>query len=154
MGRRGPPPTPTSILKLRGSWRGKARKGEPRAPDGRPPCPTWLRPEAKAAWKRLVPILERMNVLTLADGLTLARYCEMWAQWQDLAVWAQEGDLYCHTESGMAIHPKATLLLRYGEALTRLEDRFGLSPSARARLAIAKEEDDKVDPVEGFFGTA
>jgi P27 family predicted phage terminase small subunit len=41
-----------------------------------PRCPDHLDAEAKKEWKRLVPILRRMKVLTEADGMTLANLCQ------------------------------------------------------------------------------
>ena len=72
MGKRGPPPTPTNVLKRRGSWRGNRNPGEPRPEPGRPRCPSWLGDYAKAAWRHLVPMLDRMAVLTKVDCNALA----------------------------------------------------------------------------------
>jgi len=64
MGHRGPPRTPTSVLKLRGSWRGNARGDEPEPAHDRPDCPEWLSAEERTAWDRVVALLESMRVLT------------------------------------------------------------------------------------------
>ncbi len=40
MGKRGPHPTPTAILKMRGSWLVNGRKGEVQGPRGRPDLDT------------------------------------------------------------------------------------------------------------------
>jgi transposase len=79
MGTRGPPPTPTNILAMRGSWRSKRNPHEPHPEPGRPRCPRWLDKQAKAAWKQLAPQLDRMGVLAKVDGNALARYCQLWA---------------------------------------------------------------------------
>jgi hypothetical protein len=42
MGKRGPPPTPTPILQLRGSWRGKLNRDEPQPEPVAPEKPSWL----------------------------------------------------------------------------------------------------------------
>ena len=65
MGRRGPPPTPTPMLKLRGSWRADVNRAEPQPEMGKPKCPDWIDVYAKAAWKQLVPQLEQMGVLKM-----------------------------------------------------------------------------------------
>ena len=74
MGNRGPAPTPTVIRKAEGNP-GKRpfndREPQPRAI--RPKMPKHLDPPAKKEWKRLCPMLERLHVLTEADGIAFAR---------------------------------------------------------------------------------
>src|SRR5262245_17317041 len=83
MGRRGPQPTPTEILRLRGSWRAKEREGEVVYSRGRPTCPAFLSREAKAEWRRQMPQLEAAGVLATVDRAVLAAYCEAWAEFVD-----------------------------------------------------------------------
>jgi phage terminase small subunit len=75
MGRRGPAPTPTPLLKLRGSTliTKKRERAEVKGPEGRPDCPDWLKDDARAAWDYLVPQLETMGILTRIDGNALSR---------------------------------------------------------------------------------
>src|SRR5581483_7260694 len=80
MGRRGPPPTPTKILELRGSWRAKERPGEPQPPPGAPPMPEWLSEEARAEWQRMAPELEALGLLSVLDRAALAAYCQAYAE--------------------------------------------------------------------------
>ncbi len=79
MGKRGPKPTPTAVLKLRGSTlvTGRREAAEVQGPAGTPDAPEWLDEEARAAWDRIVPLLEGMGVLTRIDGNALARYCRL-----------------------------------------------------------------------------
>ena len=53
------------------------REPKPRATV--PRCPEHLDDRAKKEWKRLVPVLRRMHVLTEADGMTLANLCQTWS---------------------------------------------------------------------------
>ena len=84
MGRRGPTPTPTEVLKLRGSTlvTKHRERTEAKGPAGKPRCPEWLDADAKAMWRKLVPQLATMGVLTLVDGNALARYCRLWSRWR------------------------------------------------------------------------
>ena len=76
MGERGAAPLPRRVLEMRGSWRAKARGREPEPERRRPRCPRWLRPEAKKAWKRLIPQIERMGILATCDENMLGQYCQ------------------------------------------------------------------------------
>src|SRR5438552_1152817 len=97
MGRRGPRPTPTEILKLRGSTLVTERrvKSEAKGPPGKPTCPSWLDANAKGAWRQLVPMLEEMGVLTRIDGNALTRYCRMWSRWRKAEEFLEsKGEVY------------------------------------------------------------
>jgi P27 family predicted phage terminase small subunit len=77
----GPRPTPTSILKLRGSWRGKDRPDADLEPN-MPKMPSWLSAAAKAEWKRRIPELNALGVLQKVDVTILAMYCTDFAEWE------------------------------------------------------------------------
>lgn len=143
MGLRGPPKTPTQILMLHNSWRAREREGrEPTPEAARPEKPNWLSERAGEAWDAIVAIVERMRILTVADGVALARYCTLWARWYEAEQFLQEhGPTYpIRDDSGkvkyIAQHPQVGIANQLSSQLGRLEDRFGLTPSARASLSI------------------
>src|SRR5712691_9457498 len=80
MGYRGPIPKPSAIARAEGNP-GKRRLNdcEPQPRATTPRCPDHLDAEAKKEWKRLVPVLRRMRVLTEADWMTLANLCQIWS---------------------------------------------------------------------------
>ncbi len=128
---RGRLPTPTGVLKMRGSWRAKARKDEPQPEKGSPRCPSRLSPGARKVWQAIVPLLDGMGVLTKVDGFVLERYCELYCHW------GQTDDL--------------PLLLKLNDALLKIEREFGMTPSSRPRLHVAPKE-EKNDK-ERYFRT-
>lgn len=146
MGRRGPAPTPTAILRLRGSklvnQRDRYRATEAKGPPGTPDCPDWLDQDAKAAWEHLVPQLESMGVLTRIDGNALARYCKLWARWRKAEAFLDKnGEVYpLRDEKGkvkyLAQFPQVSIAANLAQQLTRLEQEFGLTPSARTRIQV------------------
>ncbi len=144
MGLRGPRPKPTALIRQSScSFRGWINKGEPMPTPGRPACPKWLDPEAKKMWRKLLPHLELMRVLTVADGNALARYCETWARWKRLVLFnRQYGETYQikRPDGNLACFlpfPQTVLLGRIGQELTRLEQEFGLTPSARSKITLS-----------------
>jgi len=158
MGQRGPAPTPSGILKLRGSRKLENRKLEPK-PDQRSPIrPAWLKGEARKAWESLVPQLKKMGVLTRIDRNALARYCDMWRRWRELCEFIdingttlplkkRDGTIY---DIKQLPHAKQETQLR--DQLLRLEKEFGLTPSARARMTSDIEQPSKVDELRAKYG--
>ena len=157
MGKRGPKPTPTKTLKLRGSWRANDRKGEPQPDAARPKCPHWLNREAKATWKQIVPQLADMGVLTKIDCNALARYCDAWARWRKMAEFIDAtGEVYTlKDDSGKLTHiqqlPQVGIYHKLGQMLTRLEAEFGLTPSARAGISVPAGQQGADDDDSKFF---
>ena len=159
MGRRGPAPTPTTVLKLRGSTLVTRHReaAEVRAPVGRPDCPDWLDETAQAMWNHLIPLLEGMGVLTRIDGNALARYCSLWSRWRKMEAFIQDkGEMYplrgddgkvkCFQQwTQVSIAGKLAL------QLTRLEQEFGMTPSARARIQIAQAPEEQRSGKSRFF---
>ena len=149
MGQRGPPPTPTPILKLRGSRRAtrKREAAEVRGPAGTPDPPDWLDDDARNGWDELVPLLEGMGVLTRIDGNALARYCRLWVRWRKMEAFIQEkGEMYpLRNDDGQVKcfvqWPQVAISNKLAQQLTRLEQEFGMTPSARARIQVAPKQE-------------
>lgn len=167
MGSRGPQPTPTEILKIRGSRRADNREkgGEPQPEKGIPTKPKHITGEAATIWKRLTKMLHDMGVLTKIDGFQIERYAIMFSQWRQLQRVIQK-----HAENdGKLIFAlrddvhRAVVRNTWAEshrlesALKQIEMQFGLTPAARARLANLnngqQEKNDKDDKETLFFGT-
>lgn len=144
MGKRGPKPTPTETLKLRGSWRAKDRAEVP-GDTSLPVAPGWLDSEARLCWDRTIPLIAEMRVLRAADANILARYCRMFSEWVELSAFldakivAGESRHTYETVDGngnriIRVLPEAKRCLDLDAALRRIEGEFGLTASARATL--------------------
>ena len=153
MGLRGPAPKPTAIKIAEGNP-GK-RPINDREPTPRmvaPRCPSYLDARAKQEWKRLVPILSRMRVLSEADGLVLANLCIA----VSTLVRAQEklneaGILYKSPSGYVMMSPLLSISNAALEQVTKLAREFGLSPAARSRILIPPEYvEDELD--RALFG--
>lgn len=168
MGLRGPAPTPSKVLEARGSWRANVNPAQPIAEPGRPTCPKTLSKPAKAIWRRLMPMLEKMGVLAKIDGGVIERYCVYFARWRECEEFiAKNGLTYTlksEEQSQFVGRMKDGLLLvkfveypqvkeshRLDRALKQFEDRLGLSPSARSRLVATQQEDSHEPSGKGRF---
>lgn len=142
MGRRGPRPSPKEILSGHGSWRANSNRRQPMPPKGHLYCPRWLDKDAKLMWRSLVPLLTACGMLTKVDGAALARYCQTWSRWKKAEQFIQKyGETYpLKDEQGrlrcFVQHPQVSIANQLSHTLTRLEQEFGLTPSARTRIQI------------------
>jgi P27 family predicted phage terminase small subunit len=102
----------------------------------RPACPNWLNAEAKAEWRRIVPELERLNLLTTIDRAALATYCQTWARYVEAeAKIAQYGSVLKSGKSDyVQVSPYATISRQCSQIIKAFAAEFGLTPSSRSRI--------------------
>ena len=72
---------PTDLKKLHGTARADRRRGASQVDDRLPDPPADLDNEALAEWRRVVPVLDEMGLLTRADRAVLTGYWQSWARW-------------------------------------------------------------------------
>ena len=161
MGRRGPPPEPTHVRLLKGNP-GKRRinEHEPQPEKATPPCPRWLTPEARKAWKRITTLLRKMGLLTIAEEDALVTYAQTFARWKAAEEFlAKHGDVYpIRDEQGrvkyMQQFPQVAIARNLALLLKSYQQEFGLTPSARSRLSIEPESygraRDVPEPPDGW----
>lgn len=161
MGRRGPRPTPEAALKLRGTFRKDRVRNPPQPNEGKPVCPSWIDADAKAAWKQLIPLLEQMRVLTKVDRNAIIRYCQAWSRWKKAEQFIQKhGEVYPLKDDQGHIKclqqfPQVAIAHKLSALLTRFEQEFGMTPSARTRIQVEKGARPYCDPEKArFFGGA
>src|SRR5262245_34316505 len=157
MGARGPAPTPTELLSLRGSRRAAGRKGELRPPACAPSCPGWLVPEAKREWRRAVKQLLALGILAEIDRALLAAYCEAWAEFAAVSADLEKTSRLVETDKGNVIQsPLVGIRNRAAERLLRLAAQFGMSPAARTRINAPTEDEpaEEEDPFEALLNGA
>ena len=136
MGLRGPAPTPTAILKARGSWRADERAGEVQFEAGLGTCPSWLPKEAKAEWRRQAKQLTEAGLAQQTDRALLVAWCVAWAEFVGLTARIDAANRADDGVDYEASWARGHLTAR-GKAIDRmlrLAAQFGFSPSARVRL--------------------
>jgi len=157
MGARGPKPTPTAILKARGSWRADANKNEPKPAKAMPDCPKWLDAEGRELWKNACELLSQMDVLTKVDGFALGRYCDAYVRWRKAAAFLQKyGDAYpLKDEQGnlryMQPFPQVSIYANLSSLLSALEAQFGMTPSSRTRIVTTAGKPDETEQAKSRF---
>ena len=138
MGQRGPAPKPTALVLLEGNpGKRPLNKREPQPRMRAPKCPDYLDENARTEWRRLVPILRRMKILTEADSLALANLCQAYSTMTKAQAKLSESGLLYKTQSGyLQQSPLLAIVNSCVETITRLCREFGLTPAARARLQV------------------
>lgn len=103
-----------------------------------PKKPTWLGKAASKKWDDLVPLLERMQILTIADADIIAAYCQSWQRWREADADLEKNGFTLPSASGSpkanpAISVRREMMIR----IQALGDRLGLNPEARKSLNVA-----------------
>lgn len=114
-----------------------------------PKPPTWLSKDAKAEWRRIMPLLIERRILTDADMGSVENYCCAIGQVREMQrVVAVEGHVVS-TDRGPRAHPAVKV---QADAMTRarlLAAELGLTPVSRSRPAIREDDDDAdVSPLD------
>lgn len=161
MGRRGPPPQPTVLKVLRGNpGKRPLPENEPKPRPIAPKPPAWLDPEARKEWKRVAPELERLGLLTCVDGAALETYCQHYAimvrALKELKQHVKEHGTIMVTYTNKAgaenvvPHPAIKVANEAAKVMRAFALEFGLTPSARARMALPGKRDE-VDEFEEYL---
>src|SRR5579872_4844061 len=133
----------------------KPNRREPKPKSGVPEMPTGLRsccsPQcAVAEWNRIVPILDKMGVLTVADGPALAAYCRLHA----LNVCAEAavkkfGIVYAKVDDvGVSVlkkNPAVSIIESTSRLIRSFLQEFGLTPASRSKVAASEGRDLEPD---------
>lgn len=154
MGRRGPPPKPTHLKLLEGTFRkDRAPKREPKPPKGHPACPAGLGRAAKAEWRRVIPILDEMGILSKADRSVIAAYCQAWQRWLEFEKAIDEhGSTFVTDKGYVCQRPEVAMAKNQAALLRALAGELGLSPAARSRVEVPEKPPEKDKTEELLFG--
>lgn len=154
MGQRGPAPKPPELRALEGnrSHRPLGSLDSTFRPEvGAPSAPQWLTKEGRRAWRRLLPELQRYNLVSVLDRDMLAMLCQTIGRLEILerSITARmnereaagkdpAGALVGHTHNGYEMQAVVyQLLSKEQEKARALLAEFGLSPAQRAKVSTA-----------------
>ena len=142
----GRKPKPTRLKIIEGNpGRRPLNTKEPRPRLGRPTCPAWLLPEAKREWRRVVPELEALGMLTAIDRASLSAYCQSWGRMVEAEEQVNRyGSILKSKNSDyVQVSPYETLRRHNAQAVRAFATEFGLTPSSRSRLSLTPPIDDE-----------
>lgn len=151
-------PKPTVLKLVEGNPGKRAiNKREPKPRREIPSCPAHLDDSGKVAWGRLSVLLDRMGVLTEADGFALERLCDCYTDILECRqLIAENGRTYTvATQTGEILikgNPAVAQLRAADAQFKSYLIEFGLTPAARSKVNVDPDGDDKKDPLSEFFG--
>lgn len=119
------------------------------------PAPVWVKDKrSREAWAQVAPMLEAAGVLQTADQVTLGRYVNYFAVYLDAHEHVMsESWVQPTSEDGVSIKPTPWMKMMNdaSDKLLSMEKEFGMTPGARARMAIRAPDKpkDKEDDLDG-----
>ncbi|WP_395706993.1 phage terminase small subunit P27 family [Casimicrobium huifangae] len=154
MGLRGPAPKPTALKVLEGNpGHRPLNKAEPKPDRTMPQCPAWLRPEAKAEWRRVAGKLHKAGILTSVDRAVLALYCQAWARWREAEEMIEaSSQVIKSTKGGVYMNPWLSAAQAASKDVSACAAKLGMSPADRTRLSSADGQQDEPTLAEALFG--
>ena len=139
----GKKPKPTKLKLLHGE-RNKDRinKKEPKPKPIAPKMPKWLDEYAKEEWKRIVPELKSLGLLTQIDLAALAGYCDAFGRMREMIEAINEHGIIYTAESGHTQqNAYASILKNAKSEVLRYAAEFGMTPSSRTRISVDTDND-------------
>jgi P27 family predicted phage terminase small subunit len=111
-----------------------------------PAAPRCMSDEAKAEWRRVLPVLVERRVLSAADLAACERYCEATG---DIAIAraaiAADGAYVLNRLGELKRHPAFATLRESTAEARRWAAELGLTPASRSRVAGDVGDDDDMD---------
>jgi len=152
MGRRGPAPKPTALKLIEGNPGCRPINAyEPKPPaadDPRPP--TWLDAGGRREWRKMVPHLRVLGLLTVVDVTALSMYCDSVSTALAYAKVCREKGRTMKAPTGyVMLRPEATALAKEKLIIRSYMQEFGLTPSARSRMSVGEKEEETLGDILG-----
>ena len=141
---RGRKPKPAELRLIEGKRGHRPIPKTPKPPKAKkaPPPPAWLAKYAKEEWRRIVPELFGLGLLTKIDTAALEAYCQCYARWRE----AEEllTITVSVTENGYE-SPSAyiNIATKYAKEMRAFLVEFGMTPSSRARIGTNAPDADE-----------
>jgi len=146
----GRSPKPTAIRRLEGNpGHHPFNDREPRALTGEPQIPKHLDAVARREWRRLVPLLQAVRVLSETDEIALGTLCLTYSRLIQAQKLLAADSLLVKVGKRGHLQPSAALSIvrRESEQLLKLLAHFGMTPATRSRIETTGPADE-VDALE------
>lgn len=142
MGKRGPPPLPSTMKRARGTYRPcRESPAEPRGTAGVPEPPAGLDARERAEWDAIGQRLAAMGVLQREQGDALELLVRAKVRYLRLAAKVREmGEVLADAKGDLYRNPHAIAMEKAEVEFRRLLLEFGLTPAAATRVRADGEQ--------------
>ena len=157
----GRKPKPTHLKLVTGNpGKRKLNTAEAKPKKALPPPPDALDDFAKHEWTRTAADLNKLGLLTTLDHAALAAYCQAYSTFVQAraaikrmaALDPVTHGLMIKTSNGNAIqNPLVGTANKAANDMVRFAAEFGMTPSARSRIAAGAAAREDEDPAAEFF---
>ena len=104
-----------------------------------PDPPTWLDREAKAEWRRVVPELARLKLLSRMTRASLTSYCETWSVFVDATKTIHAEGILAEGRTGQVVHPAVKVQMQASAELRRWAVEYALTPASEQKVKPVEE---------------
>ena len=149
---KGRKPKPPALALIEGNPGRRKIRAAPKPPEGMPLAPAYIEGYALEEWQRGVGGLYAMGVIAEIDQTMLASYCLMYQRWRDAENEIAKSGMTETTKNGNTVqHPAVGIANTSFQNMLKVAEQYGLTASARARLAIGTDTQKK-SKFEGLIG--
>jgi len=155
---------PTQLKKLEGNpGKRPLNQFEPQPEMEKPSCPAFLSYEAQVEWKRIVPKLMALGLISRIDRAALAAYCQAYGRWAKaekalkaieekfegaMNINAGGGMCYMTANGNWVMHPLVSVANKALEQMHKFLVEFGMTPASRTRIIVnPSESEDEMDKI-------
>ena len=137
-------PLPTALKAVKGTLQKcRTNKKEPKPESIIPEPPEFITGIALEEWKRASKLLLDMRVLTSADGVALAAYCDAYRLWVEATEMVRKSGILIKTVQGNVIqNPALGVANKARQDMVKYLIEFGMTPASRPRVSASDKKDD------------
>lgn len=140
----GPPPKPTALKVLQGNpGKRPLNKHEPQPEPDSGYCPRHLDNYAAEEWRRVVPDLRRMGLLTIVDRSALEAYCVNYGLYRQCKYILEQNGLICVAPSGyLQQRPEVAIMRNALKEMRAFMTQFGMTPASRSKISVSAADEE------------
>lgn len=106
-------------------------------------CPNWLEPEARKEWRRLALVLMGAGILTGADAVPFAGYCQAYARWKEAEQEVTKLGMVYRDGDRVRPNPYIAIARAAFAEVKLLAAEFGLTPANRTAIIAWRADREK-----------
>jgi P27 family predicted phage terminase small subunit len=152
---KGRKPFASAIKEASGAYKKDPQRknhDEPVPVRGWPNCPDLVLNDevAYSCWQKVCTNLDELKILATADSHLLEQYCLTYSMFVRMWNVVNTGGIAVHNDrGGVNTIPEVAQMNKCSDRLLKMQAELGLTPSARSRLHVFKEEEK--DPFQEWM---